>query len=355
MDQRLNKLFEELKGDGTEAMLLSQSENIRYFSGYTGEGYAFVAPNSRVILTDSRYTEQAHKQAPGFDVAETRLDNTFDILAGIVRASSAKAVAFEDDGMPVAAYRKFSEALPGLKFVPAGGVGAKVRSIKDNEEFALYRKAGQMTDKALEYALSIAKPGMTEVGFSAEVKYFIAKTYNAQPAFEFIIASGENGSMPHATASERVFRKGDMVTLDFGIDYLGYKTDMTRTFALGEPSAKMKEIYAIVQEAQRRAGAAIKAGVLCRDVDAAARSYITECGYGANFGHGLGHGVGLQIHEQPTLNAKSTAVLTPGMAFTNEPGIYLSGVGGVRIEDTCILTETGWESIFASGKDLIIL
>lgn len=355
MLKRIERLLSELKNAGAEAALLHSPENIRYFSGFTGEGCVFIAPGTRAVLTDSRYTEQAQNQAPGFAVKEIGLDKFTDAIAALTRETGVKAVGYEDDWLPVLQYRKIAEALPGIETVPAAGIAVRIRMVKDAEEIRSLKRAGEITDGVFQYALSIAKPGMKEITLSAELKYYMAKQYLAQPAFEFIIASGENGSMPHAIPSERAIAKGDMVTLDFGAEYKGYRSDMTRTFAVGAPSARMAEIYGIVLAAHLRAAEYLKPGAECRAVDAVARDYIRECGYGANFGHGLGHGVGLQIHEQPNLNTRSEAILGPGMAVTNEPGIYLPGIGGVRIEDTCIITQSGFESIFVSDKNLIIL
>jgi Xaa-Pro aminopeptidase len=255
----------------------------------------------------------------------------------------------------VAQHRAVAGALEGISTVPAGGVGARLRMVKDAGEIGFLKKAGEITDGAFRYALTVAGPGVTEIELVAEIRYHLAKRYMAQPAFEFIAASGANGSMPHAIPTERKIAAGDMVTLDFGAEYMGYKADMTRTFAVGQPSGKMREVYGIVKEAQKRGAEALGPGKACKDIDAVARGYIAEQGYGEYFGHGLGHGVGLQIHERPNLKPVSEDVLAPGMAVTMEPGIYIPGAGGVRIEDTCVITGNGWESLFTSNKDLIIL
>lgn len=355
MANRIEKLTTALKPIGAAAMLLHSPENIRYFSGFTGEGCVFIASGVQAVLTDSRYTEQAMRQAPGFAVMELAMDKFTGTIAGLAGDNGIKTIGYEDDWLQVSQYNKLAGALSGIVLVPTGALCIKIRSVKDSSEIQCLKKACDITDQAFKYALTIAKPGISEIELSVELKYYIAKKFKSQPSFEFIVAAGENGSMPHAIPSDRLIKQGDMVTLDFGAEYCGYKADMTRTFSVGEPSAKMKEIYAIVQEAQIRASRALGPGVDCKVVDAVARDYIRDCGYGSNFGHGLGHGVGLMIHEQPVLNAKSEAVLAPGMAVTVEPGIYLPGIGGVRIEDTCIITETGWESLFVSDKNLIII
>lgn len=355
MSNRVDNLLEAIKPLGADAALLHSPENIRYFSGFTGEGCVFLSRNVRAVLTDSRYTEQAANQAPGFDVIELLPDKFPAKITDLVAGQGVKALGFEDDWLPVSLFKKFAGSLPGIEMVPTGALCVKIRSVKDAGETALLRKACEITDTAFQYALTIAQPGMTETELAVELRYYIAKQFSAPPSFEFIVASGPNGSMPHAIPSDRAIIKGDMVTLDFGAEYMGYKADMTRTFAVGRPNDKMEEIYGIVLEAQRRGACALGPGKSCKAVDAAARDYITSRGYGANFGHGLGHGVGLQIHEQPVLNPRSDSTLEPGMAVTVEPGIYLPGIGGVRIEDTCLITESGWESLFTSSKELIII
>lgn len=355
MSKRIDQLLASLSVLHAEAMLLHSPENMRYFSGYTGEGCIFVSAAALVILTDSRYTEQAKKQAPSFAVEELAIGGFAPSVAELCRKHGVTGLGFEDDILAFTQYQKFAETLASTKMVPVADLCVKIRAIKDAGEIKLLRKACELTDLAFQHFLTILKPGVSEIEISTELKYYMAKTHHVQPSFEFIVASGENGSMPHAIASERLIRQGDMVTLDFGAEYYGYHADMTRTVAVGKPSDRMLEVYQIVMEAQAKAAQALGPGVECRAVDSVARDLIRERGYGSNFGHGLGHGVGLQIHELPGLSAKSDMMLQPGMAVTVEPGIYLPGIGGVRIEDTCLITESGWESLFVSEKSLIIL
>lgn len=355
MQERIDRLLAEAGRLGAQAALLHSPENIRYFSGFTGEGCVFLARGMRVVLTDFRYTEQAVAQAPGYEVRELAPDKSVSVLAELAAGAGAHAVAYEDDFLPVSQYNAVAAAMKGVALISLAGAGVKLRAVKDEAELALMKRAGEITDALFRYALTIAKPGVTELDIVAELEYQLAKKYQAKPAFPFIVAAGENGSMPHAIPSRRAIRAGDMVTLDFGAEYMGYKADMTRTFAVGKPSQKMAEIYAIVLAAHWKAADVLKPGAVCSAVDALARGHIRDAGYGENFGHGLGHGVGLQIHEQPGLNARCDTVLEAGMVVTDEPGIYLPGIGGVRIEDTCIITPTGWESLFTATKDLVIL
>jgi Xaa-Pro aminopeptidase len=353
MSQRADKLLEAIKALGADAVLLHKPENISYFTGFTGEGYAYINKGSQSVVTDSRYSEQARNQSPEFTILERSFEQFLPTLADL--SSSDTALAYEDDFLSVSDFHSIEKALPGKLFVSSQGIGAKLREIKDKTEIDNLHKAAEITDQVFSYALTVARPGINETDLVTELKYYMAKNFKANAAFDFIVAAGENGSMPHAIPGSRIMKAGDMGTLDFGAEYMGYKADMTRTFALGRPSDSLQEIYNIVHEAQQKASEALKPGVACKAVDAVARDLISAYGYGANFGHGLGHGVGLEIHEGPRLNRTSTAVLAQGMAVTVEPGIYLPGLGGVRIEDTCLITETGWVSLFKSDKNLIIL
>lgn len=355
MGERIERLLGSAAALGADTVVLHATENIRYFCGFTGEGCALVASGRRTIFTDSRYTEQAEGQAAGFDIVDVGPRKTEELAAEIMREAGARAVAFEDERLTVSQFRALEATLGAIPLKGLGNACVRLRAVKDGVEIGHLKKAAEITDAVFRYALTIARPGITELDLCAELKYHMAKRYGAAPAFEFIVASGVNGSMPHAIPSEKKIEAGDMVTLDFGAEWEGYKADMTRTFAVGRPSDAMREVYEIVREAQGRAADALAPGADCRAVDAVARDFIRARGYGGSFGHGLGHGVGLQVHEEPRLSPRAEGALAPGMAVTVEPGIYLPGVGGVRIEDTCVVTSDGWESLFVSDKGLIIL
>ncbi len=355
MKQRISNLTAELATIGAEAGLFHSAENIRYFSGFTGEGLVLLHQAGAVLITDSRYTEQALNQSPGFEVLERSFDKFLPTLREQLTRFGAHTVAFEDGVVSVADWNELKSALPDTALVSFAGLPERLRLIKDAEEVACLLEAGRITDDIIEHAWKITKPGMTELELVAELDYYMASRHKAKSAFAYIVAAGPNGSMPHAIPSHRAIATGDLVTIDFGAEYKGYKADMTRTFAVGQPSAQMAEVYAIVLEAQLRASAALKPGVACRAIDSIARDYIREHGYGDRFGHGTGHGVGLMIHEAPRLSQLSDAVLAEGMVVTVEPGIYLPGIGGVRIEDTYIITADGAQSIFKANKNLVIL
>lgn len=235
------------------------------------------------------------------------------------------------------------------------GVPEKMRAVKDEDEIACIRRACAISCEAFEDLLSFAKAGMTEKQVQLHLDYKMMELGSERLAFNTISASGVNGSLPHAVPSDRPIARGEMLTLDFGARYHGYDADMTRTVSFGEPSAEMRRIYDTVLRAHLECEKMLAPGVECKSVDAHARRVIDEAGYQGRFGHSLGHGVGIDIHENPRLSAASTDILCPGHIVTVEPGIYVPGLGGVRIEDTCVITETGYESLVPAPKELIIL
>ena len=350
---RLEKLHEKLSEFSLENFIFANRNNIYYFSGYAGEGLLAVKGNKRVIITDFRYTEQARQEAPDCEVVELA-DMTYAAAVNEV-FKGAKKVGFEQDELTVSQLEAYKKEAKRLKFVPTIGIGIGIRAIKDDNEIALLQNAMDATQDALYKAYELAKVGMREIELCADLEYYLKKKYGASPSFDFIIASGENGSMPHAVTGERRLLQGDMVTLDFGAKIARYNADMTRTFAMGKPGEKLYDIYKIVQEAQNTAQAMLAPGVACFDVDKAARDIIVKHGYGQYFGHGTGHGVGLNIHEEPRLSTRSKAVLEKGMAVTVEPGIYIPGLGGVRIENSCYITDSGYKSFFDASTDLNII
>lgn len=352
---RINKLVTQANINNCSGFMLKDMNNMRYFSGYTGEGIAIVSENGCAIITDSRYTEQAQKQAQGFDVVEHANGNYLDMIKDTCDKFNIDAMCYEADVVTCDEYNTMKAGFSSINLVPTKAVGMTIRKIKDNDELKMMQKAASITDELLKMAYMLSKPGITELDLDAEISYLRRKKFNAESAFDTIVASGENGSMPHAFPTERVLAKGDMITLDFGAGLDGYKSDMTRTYALGEPSNKTLEIYKIVKEAQQLAQDALKPGLSCKEVDAVARDFITEKGYGEYFGHGLGHGVGLNIHEFPRLGPTSNDILQENMVVTIEPGIYLPGIGGVRIENTCVITKDGSKSLFSAPTDLVKL
>lgn len=335
--------------------MLKDSNNIKYFSGYTGEGVAIISEKGCAIVTDGRYTEQAQKQAQGYEIVEFKSGKYLETLKKTCKKLGIDSLCYEADIVTCDEFNSLKTGFGSISLVPTKAVGMTIRKVKDASEIKLMKKAANVTDELLEMAFHLSRAGISELDLDAELLYILSKKFKAQLAFDTIVASGTNGSMPHAYPTDRIFQTGDMITLDFGAALKGYKSDMTRTYAIGTPSDKMQEIYSIVQDAQRLAQDSLKPGVACKDIDAIARDYIDRKGYGEYFAHGLGHGVGLDIHEFPRLNKTSNDVLQENMVVTVEPGIYLPGVGGVRIENTCVITKDGSKSLFSASTDMVKL
>lgn len=348
--KRIEKLFEKLNNEKLDGYIFTDLNNILYFSGFRGEGIFAAVKDKTYIITDFRYTEQAQIESPECEVLETGKKNVAEILGELL--VGVNKIGFEEDNMTVSQLNLIKKHSSLVEFVGSSNFGKRLRIIKDDNEIQLLKTAANATQDALMKAYSIAKIGMMEYEFAAEIEYYLKKKYNASPAFDYIVASGENGSMPHHITGSRKFKEGDAVTFDFGARINSYNSDMTRTFAMGQLSDKLSEIYKIVQEAQVTAQSALAPGKQCKDIDKIARDIITNYGYGQYFGHGLGHGVGLNIHELPFFSAKSEDVLEEGMVITVEPGIYLPGIGGVRIENTCRITKDGYESLFDASTEL---
>lgn len=339
-----------------EAVLLHKPANMFYISGYTGEGLLLLTASTKAIITDFRYTEQAQIQAPGYTVCMTTKGCDHNQTAfGILKEQNIAKAYYEDDHITVRDYREMEKVMEGVSFLPVDKVPEKLREIKDNDEIEKISRACNITSEAFSYILGVIKEGMTEVQIARELENYML-THGAQElAFHTIIASGENGSLPHATPGERKVRRGDMITLDFGAKVDGYCADMTRTIALGEPSNQMRHVYDVVFTAQQMAQDALKAGEGCREIDAIARDYIAAQGFSENFGHGLGHSLGIDIHENPRLSMLCTDLTRENQVLTVEPGIYLKGVGGVRIENTCVVLNGGCRPLTLAPKELIIL
>lgn len=352
--ERTNKLLASLE-KGTAALLHNNS-NIFYLSGYTGEGLLLVADGIRAVITDFRYVEAAEKQCPGFTVhaisaGKGHVQVAYDLLrqAGITR------LAIEDNVITVRAMKGIEKAMPDMTFEPLDFKVEALREVKSEDEIANIERACDITCQAYEYICGYIKPGMTEREVQLALDYKMLSLGAQGMAFSTIVAAGENGSLPHAVPGEGVIQLGDMITMDYGAKFGGYCADMTRTVAVGKPSDKMLEIYNIVLNAQEEAQAALAPGKVCKDMDAIARDIIAKAGYGECFGHSLGHGVGIDIHEEPRLSAKCEKILVPGHVVTVEPGIYVPGLGGVRIENSCVITDHGARTLCSASKELRIL
>jgi len=359
VQERLKKLRDNFlhrkDGKAVDAVLIVKPQNRHYLSGFRGTtAMLLITSEKAFLITDFRYIEQAQEQAPSFEVVKMNQAN-LETLVQLVKEHKISRLGLEGDFLTYQQYQELGGLLKGVEMVSIAGMLEELRVIKTPEEIELIRKAVEITDQAFTHILGYLKPGITESEVALELEYQMKKSGAERLSFDSIIASGPRSSLPHGVASSRVLQWGDLVKMDFGCIYQGYCSDMTRTVILGEANSKQKEIYQIVLEAQLASLDALSPGKTGREMDSIARRIITEKGYGDNFGHGLGHGVGLEIHEKPALAFRDETILQPGMAVTIEPGIYLPGWGGVRIEDLAIVTPEGKEILTKSTKDLIIL
>lgn len=351
---RVQRLREVMDSKGLEALWIDSEYNRRYLTGFTGSaGYVLMTKDRAILLTDFRYMTQAPQQATGFEVIEHA--KVSDTLRGLLADMNIKQLGFEQDHTTFAAYTALAQDLSPVELVPVSSIIEDIRMIKDAEEMQTMREAAALADRTFSHILNYLKPGVSEQDIALEMEFFMRKNGASGTSFDTIVASGERSALPHGVASEKLLQPNELITMDFGALYKGYCSDITRTVMLGAPSDKQKEIYDIVLEAQLYALEHIRPGMTGREADALSRDIISKYGYGPNFGHSLGHGVGMEIHEFPRLAKTGDTVLTPGMVVTVEPGIYIPGFGGVRIEDDIIITETGIEIITHSTKDLLVL
>ena len=352
------RLAEQLRiGPNTAAVIADPSNMFYLTEGYTGEGLVYLSRSRRVIVTDFRYTEQAEKQAPGFAVEMTAKDRKAEqVIAELAKGDGITCVRTETNYLSVDSFEKLKAALgEEISCASLEQAVQKIRQVKTPAEVMKIRKACQITADAFRAILPKIREGMTEKELQIELDFTMLKLGADTTAFNTIIAAGEHGSLPHAIPGNRPIRSGEMITMDFGAKVGNYCADMTRTVALGKPSEEMRKIYETVLRAQTMCEDALSAGKKCFDIDKLAREYIDARGYKGRFGHGLGHSVGIDIHEEPRLSQTCQDILKAGIVITVEPGVYVPGVGGVRIEDTCLVKENGCEPLTDADKQLIVL
>ncbi len=334
------------------ASVITSPENIYYFSGFTGgEGALFIDKNRRLLFTDSRYTVQAHEQAPDFEL----VDIADKSLSAFVKEEDLKALGFEDDFVTFQTYLGLKKISDKLTLLPISDKILDIRMIKDETELSAIAAAAELADDAFSFVLTQISPGKTEREIALLLEFHMKKNGAEGLSFETIAASGLRSAMPHGTATDKVIEKNDFLTLDFGCKFQGYCSDMTRTVVVGKANDKQKQIYETVLSAQKAALSELTAGVPANVVDSVARNFIKDAGFGKYFGHGLGHSVGLKVHEKPSLSPKCSDILLPGELMTVEPGIYIENFGGVRIEDLVVIKENGYENLVTSPKELIEL
>jgi Xaa-Pro aminopeptidase len=348
---RLKPFYED---HDLDAILFTNLANIRYLCGFSGsDGVLLLARDEAWFLCDSRYTTQAAEEVHGAEIRE--FSAKYEAVCSLIADKKIRRFGIEADHMLVSDFRQLSERLDGCELVGIGAALDSIRSCKDQDEIETLGRVAGLASASLNAVLASLVPGVRETDFALELEIEMRRRGAEARAFDFIVASGERGAMPHGRASNKVLRSGELVTIDFGAVKDGYYSDETVTVAVGRPSDRGREIHAVVRQAHDRAIAAVRPGISCRDLDAVARDYISEQGYDAYFGHGLGHGVGLEIHEKPVVSQRSEAVVEEGMVFTIEPGIYIPGFGGVRIEDTVAVTADGCVILTQVPKDLILL
>ncbi|WP_283777480.1 Xaa-Pro peptidase family protein [Paenibacillus sp. J2TS4] len=352
---RLTRLREAMQQAELEALFITNGYNRKYLTGFTGSsGYVLVTEERAVLLTDFRYTAQASEQAQGFEVVEHSRKAILTVRE-ILQKHQIGRLGFEQNDVTYGTYLSYFADLGSIELVPTERIVEKLRMIKDEDELQIMKEAAALADETFSFIQTKLKPGVSEKQIALEMEFFMRSKGATSTSFDTIVASGERSALPHGVASERLLGTNEYVKLDFGAYYKDYCSDLTRTVCLGRPTDKHKEIYQIVLEAQMHTLAHLQPGMTGKQADALARDVIKRAGYGDCFGHSTGHGLGMEIHEAPTLSHVSDTVLEPGMTVTVEPGIYLPGFGGVRIEDDIVITETGVERLTHSDKNLIII
>ncbi|HWR83988.1 MAG TPA: Xaa-Pro peptidase family protein [Candidatus Deferrimicrobium sp.] len=354
--QRIKSLRENLRSENLDGIIVTHLDHVRYLCGFTGTaGLLIVTMREAQFFTDFRYVDQARQQVKGARVSIIK----GELFAGLKDYHELNdknfKYAFIADYLTVGQKKRLEVALPGVLLIPSDGLFAHLGWVKDGDEIARIREAVRISDLAFERILSMVAPGLRERELAAELEWQMAMLGSERPAFETIVASGYRSAMPHGVASDKKIQKGDFVTFDFGATVNGYVSDITRTVVVGKPTSRQKKIYELVLKAQLAAIARVRAGVMARAVDKAARSIIEKSGYGKNFGHGTGHGIGYYIHVGPRVGAQSDDKLVANNVITIEPGIYISGWGGVRIEDDVLVTRRGSQVLNKAPKNLLIV
>ena len=355
MIERVTQLVALLREKELDALLISDPRNRRYLSGFSGSaGYLLVTPRRQLLFTDIRYTEQAGNQSPHFEIVQ--MQPGLDWLLGALKETGVRKVGFESDNMTVASYNrvldaiKEDEALNGAFLVATSGIIDELRVFKDKEELAELQKAIDASDLAMDAVCPTIRAGMTEREVAWRMEVAMREFGADNISFDTIVAAGPNGAMAHHRADDTTIQAGEPIVIDMGAQVNGYCSDITRTVVVGEPEDMFHKIYSIVLGAQLTAINTVRPGLTGDECDALSRDIIAQAGYGDNFRHSLGHGVGLAVHENPRVGPHAENVLKPNMVFTIEPGIYLSGWGGVRIEDIVILGEEKATSLSKAGK-----
>ncbi|WP_010252582.1 M24 family metallopeptidase [Acetivibrio cellulolyticus] len=355
IEKRLKELRSKLKKMGLDGALITKRENYIYLSNFTGTfANLLITQEKAMLVTDFRYVEQARNEVPSYEIIQFQ-GNLATTLNDLLTSHGVRNLGFEEDYMTFKTYDDLGKKLGSSKLVPLDGAVELLRIIKDQDEVEVIKEAVRVADGAFSHILKFIKPGVTEIEVASEIEHYFKKQGARGPSFDTIVASGVRSSLPHGVASSKVIEMGDAVTLDFGAIYKEYCSDMTRTVFVGQPKDELKKIYGIVLKAQKAALIGAAKGLKGKEIDRIAREVIAEAGFGENFGHSLGHGVGIEIHEEPRLSPQSITEMKNGMVVTVEPGIYVSGLGGVRIEDMIVINNDKPLVLTGSTKDMIVL
>jgi len=354
-ETRREKVRKAMRKVGVDALLVTDFTNVTYLTGFTGDdSYLLMRDDGDTILSDPRYTTQLGEEAPDLDLYIRKPGvSILQATVRVLRSAEVSRLGIEADSMTVGLEDKISDKLPQMAIVPTSGLVEKFRQIKDKDEIELTRLAVWQAEKAFGVIRASLRMEMTEKQIAADLEYQFRLFGAKGPAFPSIVAVGPRSALPHATPGNQRAEESDFILVDWGASEGLYRSDLTRMIVTDRIPPKFAGIYEIVLEAQTKAIEAIRPGVVCQDVDAVARRIIAKAGYGRRFGHGLGHGMGLLIHESPRLAAKNQTVLKPGMIVTVEPGIYISGWGGIRIEDDVLVTRNGHEVLTHVPKQLV--
>ncbi len=348
---RLTPFFDQERLD---CLIVEHLPNLRYLSGFSGStGSLLLTRDQGWFICDSRYTLQAREEVAGARIVEH--GQRLEAIAALQQGQGWQRIGFEATHTMVSSHQELVTRLSDVALIPIGAELDGVRDRKDHQELAALERVAQLSSDAMLAIVSRIRPGMTEAALALELEFEMRRRGAEGRGFDFIVASGERGAMPHGRASAKQIQSGELVTLDFGAVLDGYHSDETVTVAVGFFDGRQQEVYNVVLNGHDRVIAAVRPGITCRELDAIARDYIKEQGFGDFFGHGLGHGVGLEVHEKPTLSPRSDATLAAGMVVTIEPGIYIPGWGGVRIEDTVAVTADGCRVLTKVPKKLMVV
>ncbi|MGO9136701.1 MAG: M24 family metallopeptidase [Syntrophales bacterium] len=352
--ERMTRVRAILHEHEIDALLFLDMKNVRYLTGFTGsDGALVIGEKQEILLVDGRYTNQARKEVEGPHVFEYK--EKIDGIAAVLSDGSLRSAGFESQAMNVNTYLTLKEKIGALRLNPLSNEIDALRAVKDEKEIAYIRRAAEISCEALTAVRDLIKPGVRETDIAIELDFQVRRRGAEQVSFPTIVATGANSAQPHAQPGLRAIKNGDMVIVDYGAVYCGYHSDETCTFAVGHKNENQEKVYTLVKNAHDRALGAIQAGVPCVEIDRTARDCIKAGKLGKYFTHGTGHGVGLDVHEAPRIAIKSEMVLEAGMVLTIEPGVYIPDLWGVRIEDTILVTEEGFEVLTGVSKNFTVL